>query len=246
MNAKDFMPVAAAFALVSCGQPAGNEHSGTAAEAVNLTIPAGEYDLEKNHALLQFSISHLGLSNYTSRFGAFDGTITLDPQNIDRSRVAFSVRPASISTLYPSDYKTSHANLPFNSWDEQLAFDPAFFNARKFPVATFVSTKVEKSGPRNAKVTGDFNLLGVTKQVTFDVALVGQVQKHILTRLPAFGVRAEGRIMPSDFGIKGPLAPNPVTIVFDGEFHKKVLEEGPEGGNAVTAGASASASSSAR
>lgn len=230
MNRKLFLPVAAVAVLMAgCGQQASapanksGEAAAPAAEAdVKLVVPASEYALDKTHALLQFSISHMGLSNYTPRFGDFDATITLDPENLDKSSVTMTVNPASISTLYPADYRATHAQLPYKTWDEQLSYDPGFFDAHKFPTATFKSTKVEKSGPRNAKVTGDFTFLGVTKPVTFDVALVGQVEKHMMDKRPAFGVRAEGKILPSDFGMKGMLAGNPVTLVFDGEFHQKV------------------------
>jgi polyisoprenoid-binding protein YceI len=236
MKKMHFLQAAAvAVLMASCGQqpsaPSANkpgESVSSAPEAdVKLIVPASEYALDKTHALLEFSISHMGLSNYTPRFGDFDASIVLDPENIDKSTVTMTVNPASISTLYPADYKSTHANLPYKTWDEQLAYDPGFFDARKFATATFKSTKVEKSGPRNAKVTGDFTFLGVTKPVTFDVALVGQVEKHMMSKLPAFGVRAEGKILPSDFGMKGPMSGNPVSIVFDGEFQQKVPAGAP-------------------
>jgi polyisoprenoid-binding protein YceI len=225
MKKMHFLPAAAvAVLMASCGQQPGapaNKPGQSAASApeadVKLVVPAGEYKLDKTHALLEFSVSHMGLSNYTPRFGDFDSTINLDPVNLENSSVNLTVNLASVSTLYPGDYAAK--KRPFKSWDDQLANDPGFFNAREFATATFKSTKVEKSGPRNAKVTGDFTLRGVTKPVTFDVTLIGQAEKAMMTKLPAFGVRAEGMIQPADFGMQGMLAAKPVKILFDGEFH---------------------------
>ena len=43
----------------------------------------------------------------------------------------------------------------------------------KYPEATFVSTRIEKTGEKTAKITGDFTLKGVTKPVTLDAEYIG-------------------------------------------------------------------------
>ncbi len=44
-----------------------------------------------------------------------------------------------------------------------------FFDVAKYPTMTFVSKKVTVSGPDKLKVTGDFTLHGVTKEVVLDL-----------------------------------------------------------------------------
>lgn len=226
MNVKAMLAAGAVALLAGCGQPAGKSAEAPATSApadakngapVNFTIPAGVYRLEPTHAILQWSVPHMGLSNYHARFTKYDATVTLDPANLEASKVALTIDPTGIATDYAGDYATTHKDTGFKSWDEEVSKSERFLNSGKFPVITFNSTKVERSGDRTAKVTGDLTFLGVTKPVTLDVTLIGELANHPLARVPAFGVKAEGQIKRSDFGVKaGPQ--DVVKILFDGEF----------------------------
>jgi len=230
MAARMFIIVGVSALLAACGQQQAGEADkaarDTAAVAevapvgqVDLEVPAGVYKLDRNHALLQWSVSHIGLSNYTARFTRYDATVTLDPQNLEASKIELTIDPASVRTDYSGDYVGTHKGTPFKSWDEALGYSDMFLNAGKFPAITFTSTKIERAGPNLAKVTGDLTFLGVTKPVTMDVSVVGQSANHPLLGIPAIGFRAEGRLKRSDFGMeKGPIG-DEVTVVFDGEFH---------------------------
>ena len=48
---------------------------------------------------------------------------------------------------------------------------PKFFDAKKYPTATFTSTRVVAVDASHLKVTGDLALHGVTRPVTLDVTL---------------------------------------------------------------------------
>ncbi|OZA84574.1 MAG: polyisoprenoid-binding protein, partial [Caulobacter sp. 39-67-4] len=54
-----------------------------AAPGVNSTkpadLPAGNYVLDKTHAVLTAKLSHMGFSNYTLRFTKLDANFTYDP-----------------------------------------------------------------------------------------------------------------------------------------------------------------------
>lgn len=215
--------------LAACGQQAGDaaapDADQTAAvadvqtEQVNLEVPAGLYKLDPNHALLQWSVSHLGLSNYTVKFTRYDATISLDPEKLENSKIELSIDPRSVRTDFPGDYVGTHKGTPYKSWDEALALDDKFLNGKKFPNITFASTSIERTGPNLAKVTGDLTFLGMTKPVTMNVSVVGQSANHPLLGIPVIGFRAEGRFNRSDFGMEtGPIG-DEVTVVFDGEFH---------------------------
>jgi polyisoprenoid-binding protein YceI len=70
---------------------------------------------------------------------------------------------------------------------------PDFFDVAKFPKATFVSTKVEAAGGDNYNVTGNFDLHGVKKSISFP-ATIKVTPDNV-------AVVAEFSINRKDFGI---------------------------------------------
>ena len=222
MNALNLLPIAALALLAACGQPGAERQApeaGPAQEAaVELKAPAGTYKLDPTHAALLWSVPHNNISNYTARFTRLEATLTLDPANLENSRIQAVIDPTSVSTGYPGDYKAGHPDTGFDSFDEDIAQAEHFLNAGRFPQITFNSTAVEQTGPRTAKVTGDLTFLGVSRPVTLDARFIGEIEKHPFLGVPALGFAAEGAIKRSDFGMPvGPLG-DEVTIRFDGEF----------------------------
>ncbi|MEN8669950.1 MULTISPECIES: YceI family protein [unclassified Ketobacter] len=116
-------------------------------------------DTEGSHAFIQFKIQHLGFSWLLGRFNTFDGEFVLDQKNIENSKVKVTIDVASVDS--------NHGER-----DKHLR-GKDFFEVAKYPEATFVSTRVEKTGERTAKITGDFTLKGVTKPVTLDAEYIG-------------------------------------------------------------------------
>lgn len=116
-------------------------------------------DTEGSHAFIQFKIQHLGFSWLLGRFNTFDGEFVLDQKNIENSKVKVTIDVASVDS--------NHGER-----DKHLR-GKDFFEVAKYPEATFVSTRVEKTGEKTAKITGDFTLKGVTKPVTLDAEYIG-------------------------------------------------------------------------
>ncbi|MCK5790337.1 MAG: YceI family protein [Ketobacter sp.] len=116
-------------------------------------------DTEGSHAFIQFKIQHLGFSWLLGRFNTFDGEFVLDEENIENSKVKVTIDVASVDS--------NHGER-----DKHLR-GKDFFEVAKYPEATFVSTRVEKTGEKTAKITGDFTLKGVTKPVTLDAEYIG-------------------------------------------------------------------------
>lgn len=54
---------------------------------------------------------------------------------------------------------------------------PDFFDAKKYPTATFESTKIEKDGDAAAKITGKFTMLGKTQEITVPVTVDANDEK---------------------------------------------------------------------
>ena len=94
-----------------------------------------------------------------------------------------------------------------------------WFDAAKFPSATFVSTKVEKTSATKGKVTGDLTIHGVTKPVVLDVTFNGAGQNPIAA-VPQLGFSATTKIKRSDFGVAQyiPMVGDEVTLTIESEF----------------------------
>jgi polyisoprenoid-binding protein YceI len=76
---------------------------------------------------------------------------------------------------------------------------PDFFDAAKFPNATFKSTSVTVNGT-SARITGDLTLRGVTKPVVLDATFTG-AGKSPMGNKSVVGFEATTSVKRSDFGI---------------------------------------------
>ena len=215
------VPLTLIALLAACGQAPGQ----SAGPAVALTAPAGQYKLDPNHRSLVGKVQHMNLAPYSLRFTKFDVTLNLDPKNVAASSVEVTLDPMSVRTDYTGDYKGTHENTPYNSFEDAIARDAKFFNAGQFPSVTFKSTKVESKGTGRMKVTGDLTLLGKTQPLVLDVTVTGSLAEHPRTKAGALGFTAVGTFKRSGFGMDfgvGKFLGDDVTITFDGEFKQQV------------------------
>lgn len=223
MHVRKILSISAVAIALSAGfaQAEGPNAAAKAETAAPLKAPAGVYAMDPTHASLSFSFLHNKMSHYTARFNKFSGEVTLDPANLAKSSASFQIDPTSVDANYPADYKGTHAKTGFGSWSEDISRNKNYLNTDKFKDVTFKSTKVEPTGARTAKVTGDLTLLGVTKPVTLNATFVGELEKHPFVQRPAIGFSATGSFKRSDFGMPVGFVGDEVTIQFNGEFIKK-------------------------
>ncbi len=144
------------------------------------------FTFDKLHTQIQFSVEHMGFSHPMGKFLGFDGSFVFDETN-----------PAAGSTSVTID--TNSLNMDDAKWDEHLK-SADMFNVAKYPSMTFKSTKVELTGSKTAKMTGDLTLLGVTKPVTLDVTF-NACGEHPMSHLYTCGFDASGTLKRSDFGM---------------------------------------------
>jgi len=168
-------------------------------------VKAGTYKVEPTHAKVTYAISHLGFSTYYGTFPKLDGTLVIDPADPTKSKVDIVIDVAAVDSN--DDKLDAHLR----------AAD--FFDTEKFPTATFKSTKVERTGPNTAKVTGDLTLKGVTKPVTLD-ATFNQAGINFISKVYTIGFDAVGTIKRSDWGITTyvPAVGDEVTLRIGAEF----------------------------
>lgn len=150
------------------------------------------YKLDPSHTMVLFSWNHFGFSNPTANLGISAGTLVYDAAHPAKSSVEVTMPLAKLDT---------HVS----ALDEHLK-KPDFFDAGKYPVVTFKSTRVEPLGGNKFKVTGDLSVHGVTRPVVLDATL-NKAGMQPMLKVPAVGFDATGTIKRSDFGI-GAYVPN--------------------------------------
>lgn len=115
------------------------------------------YYTDPGHTEVRFGWSHAGVSMQTAEFTKVDGTLILDPVNVEKSKLTVTIDPSSVAS-------------GVEVFDGHLK-SPRFFNVAKYPTITFVSTSVKRTGEKTADVTGDLTMHGVTRPVTLKTAL---------------------------------------------------------------------------
>jgi len=193
------------MALLVFGALASDAFAQSAAWA---TVKAGTYQADPNHTQAVFSLLHFGFTPFYGIFAGTTGTLRLDPAQLSDSQLDLSLAVDSLITTVP----ILTQELKGDQW----------FDVAKFHTATFVSTKIERTGDASARVTGDMTLHGVTKTEVFAVHLVG-AGVNPLSKAYTVGFEATGTIKRGDFGIKAylPAVGDEVTLRIVGAFEAK-------------------------
>jgi polyisoprenoid-binding protein YceI len=127
--------------------------------AMILAIPyaavASTWNIDPDHSNFGFKIKHLMVSNVKGNFNIYSGAVEINDKDITKSKVDVTI-------------DTSSVNTNVKKRDDHLR-SADFFDVAKYPTMTFVSKKVTIVGPDKLKVTGDFTLHGVTKEVVLDL-----------------------------------------------------------------------------
>lgn len=163
-------------------QPAPPEMPGKADPAL---VTAGTYTIDGNHTQVLFAFNHFGFSRNLGLFAQAKGTLTMDPAAPQDAKLSVELPIDSIATGVPK----------FN--EHLLSAD--FFEAAKFPTATFTSTEVKVEG-NEAEITGDLTIKGITRPVTFDAEFVA-AGTHPMNKKLNVGFTASTTIKRSEFGL---------------------------------------------
>lgn len=216
------LPLAALVALSACSpRPDGAETAAAAPEPKAAPAaaqppadaPAGQYTMDLTHTRVTFRVSHIGLSRYTAHFNKVDGKLAFDPANPAAQSVTATIDANSLDTDYPDP------KLDFSALVQK-----EFLDAANHPQITFKSTKVEPTGPRTARVTGDLTLKGVTKPVVLEATWNGGYKPGAMDPSGArVGFSAHGTFKRSDFGVSYGL-PAPGTTMGVGDEVEVIIE----------------------
>lgn len=196
--------VALAFALPVIAQQMPKSPPGVADPK---RIEAGTYEVDTGHTQVNWQVNHLGFSKYDGQFGGITGTLQLDPRNVSAAKLSVKIPVSGLSTTVQK--LTEHLS------------NPDFFDASRYPAATFTSTRVEARGT-SAKIIGDLTLHGVTRPVTLDAQFVGAGPGMMAPNPINIGFEATTRLKRSDFGISMgvPVVSDEVEIRINAAFVK--------------------------
>ncbi|NHN88035.1 YceI family protein [Acetobacter conturbans] len=169
---------------------------------------AGTYAIDPHHTQVVFSLLHLGFTNYTGLLSDASGSLMFDPQRLDKTKLTVSVKIDSVETT--SDRLTGE--LKSADW----------FDATRFPTATFISTNVTQTGNGEADIGGNLTLHGVTKPVTLHARFIG-AGVNPMDKAYTLGFEGTTTVKRSDFGVSKyvPMVGDDVTLSLAGAFEKK-------------------------
>jgi polyisoprenoid-binding protein YceI len=160
--------------------------SAMAAASFSAAAAGVTYKLDPQHTDVIASWSHFGYSHPSANFGQASGMLVYDAAAPEKSSVEVSLPLSGLDTFVPA-------------LDEHLK-TADFFDAAKFPAATFKSTKVQAVGKGKFKVTGTLTIKGIGKPVTLDVTL-NNAGVHPMTKQESIGFDATTTIKRTDFGM---------------------------------------------
>jgi polyisoprenoid-binding protein YceI len=152
--------------------------------SANVQTPT-KWTLDKSHSNLKFTVTHMVVSETEGSFKIFDGTVEHTKADMSDAKINFSVDMNSINT--------ENENR-----DKHLKGDD-FFNAEKFPTATFVGKSFKPLGDNKYELVGDLTIRDVTKSVKFAVRFGGIATS---TRGDKAGFKATTTINRFDYNLK--------------------------------------------
>lgn len=168
----------------SCANPASDKPKAVTSEAAPVNASSTSAAVEKylikpDTSKIEFDASKVTGSHHGS-FEKFAGEIDYAGQP-EKSHVKITIETSSVKADDPG--LTKHLQTP------------DFFDVAKFPQATFESTEIKAGGDKGAShtVTGNLQLHGVTKSITFPATIV--VKPAEITVESTFSINRK------DFGI---------------------------------------------
>lgn len=152
-------------------------------------MPTRTWKLDPAHTSVELSVKHMMFTKVRGRFTDVDGTLEIDEENPDRSKVRVEIDAASIDT----GVEDRDAHLR----------SPDFLDAENHPKIVFESKRIE--GAMNEEgdtfeVVGDLTIRGKTREITLEATYAGQGQDPWGKRRAGF--EADTRIDRREWGLR--------------------------------------------
>lgn len=122
----------------------------------------GEYTIDPTHSRIGFVARHAMVTKVRGSFNDFNGSFTVDGENIANSSAKVTLKVDSIDTR--------------NADRDNHLRGSDFLELDAYPEITFVSTEIKQAGETSFEVTGDLTVKGVTKSITIPLEYEGTAQ----------------------------------------------------------------------
>jgi len=169
---------------------------------------AQDWNLDKAHSQVNFSIGHMGISEIGGTFGTVTAKFTSSKDDFSDAVIELTADVNSINT--GNEQRNNHLKTA------------DFFDAAKYGTFTFKSTSFKKTGDKTYQLTGDLTLHGITKTVTLNATFNGTATN--MQKKTVAGFKVTGIVKRSDFnigtGMPAGMLTDDVTLIANTEFVK--------------------------
>ena len=124
-----------------------------------VTFAQSTWNIDPSHSSVNFSVSHLVISEVDGTFKTFKGSLVSDAEDFSNAKISFEIDVNSVNT---QDAKR----------DGHLKGED-FFHTEKYPKITFTSTSFKKGKGSKYILKGNLTMRGVTKAISLDVKYGG-------------------------------------------------------------------------
>ena len=118
------------------------------------------WNIDVAHSSLNFSVRHLVVSRTRGKFATYGGKVLLDEADMTLSKVEVEIDASSIDTGVAD--RDAHLR------------SPDFFDTESHPKLVFRSTKIEKTGETDFRVSGELTIRGNTRPVVLETEYSGR------------------------------------------------------------------------
>jgi polyisoprenoid-binding protein YceI len=176
-----------AIALLSLATPVSGQSPTLANLRTSTALPVKRLEVDWPHSAIEFSARFMGLSNVRGAFAEFGGTLMYDTVDVTRSTISVLIATSSINT-----------NVAFR--DQHLK-SPDFFDAEKYPLITFRSSKVVRAAD-GFVISGPLFIHGITRTVSIPFKMLHPLRRDAWDN-QRIGFQGSVTLKRSDFDIKG-------------------------------------------
>ena len=127
-----------------------------------LAIPVvaeNTYKVDPDHTYILFRVKHLGIGYSYGRFNNPIGTFTFDEAKDNIGAIDMRILAKDVDT--DVEKRDNHLR------------SPDFFDAKKYPLISFKSTSIRKTGEGTYEISGNVTLLGKTRPIKAKAVQIG-------------------------------------------------------------------------
>ncbi|MGJ7419057.1 YceI family protein [Streptomyces cinereoruber] len=150
-----------------------------------LAALTGDYTIDPAHSSIGFTVRHAMVTNVRGTFAEHEGALKLDGTDPGASTASIDVKIASVDTGIAD--RDGHLR------------GGDFFDAERFPLMSFRSTRAERLGGDAYRITGDLTIKDVTRPLSIDLEFNGTATDVYGNERVGFEGSAE--ILRSEWGL---------------------------------------------